>query len=155
MLASSSEVSCFSFAYRKDPPFLPHPQNAVKVSASLSPIVKNKHNGPPNQAYVFDKAGQQAAARFAALSAMFDPGTIRHLEERGIGQGWLCVEIGAGEGSIAIWLSERVSPGGISWQPTLIRAFLRGSSGRTWRCAATTSPQIPCRRLPLTWCMPG
>jgi ubiquinone/menaquinone biosynthesis C-methylase UbiE len=59
-------------------------------------------------AYVLDNAGQQAAARFDALSAMFDPGTIRHLESCGIGPGWHCLEVGGGGGSIAAWLSNRV-----------------------------------------------
>ena len=35
-------------------------------------------------AYLLDNAGTEAPARFAALSAMFDSGTIRHLEARGI-----------------------------------------------------------------------
>jgi hypothetical protein len=40
---------------------------------------------PPDAAYILDNAGEQASDRFNALSAIFDPGTIRHLGERGIG----------------------------------------------------------------------
>jgi len=58
--------------------------------------------------YLLDNAGREAPARFAALSAMFDPGTIRHLEERGVGLGWHCWEVGGGGGSIATWLARRV-----------------------------------------------
>jgi SAM-dependent methyltransferase len=63
-------------------------------------------------AYLLDTAGREAPARFGALSAMFDPGTIRHLEDRGVEPGWHCLEIGGGGGSIASWLSARVGPTG-------------------------------------------
>lgn len=62
--------------------------------------------------YVLDNAGAQARARFDALAAIFDPGTIRHLRERGVAGGWHCLEIGAGGGSIARWLSEQVGARG-------------------------------------------
>lgn len=65
-----------------------------------------------DSAYLLENAGTEAAARFAALSAIFDPGTIRHLEERGVGRGWHCLEVGGGGGSIATWLAERVGPTG-------------------------------------------
>lgn len=41
-----------------------------------------------------------------------DPPTIRHLETIGVSQGWKCLEVGAGAGSIAQWLSNRVGPTG-------------------------------------------
>lgn len=50
--------------------------------------------------------------RLAGLEAWFDPGTRRHLDALGIGEGWRCLEVGAGGGSIALWLAERVSPQG-------------------------------------------
>ena len=62
--------------------------------------------------YVFGNADKETQARFAALSAMFDPGTIRHLEDRGVGRGWRCLEVGGGSGSIATWLADRVGPTG-------------------------------------------
>jgi len=58
--------------------------------------------------YVLDNAAPQAVTRLSALADMFDPGTIRHLEARGIHEGWHCLEIGAGSGSIARWLAGRV-----------------------------------------------
>jgi SAM-dependent methyltransferase len=65
-----------------------------------------------DSAYVLDNAGEQAGARFDALSSLFDPGTIRHLENCGIGLGWHCLEVGGGGGSIAAWLSKRVGSTG-------------------------------------------
>jgi SAM-dependent methyltransferase len=62
----------------------------------------------PAHAYVFDNSAIQATARFSALAAAFDPGTIRHLAEVGVTKGWKCLEVGGGGGSIASWLCERV-----------------------------------------------
>ncbi|MBV8197798.1 MAG: methyltransferase domain-containing protein [Candidatus Eremiobacteraeota bacterium] len=35
-----------------------------------------------------------------------------HLQQLGVGPGWRCLEVGAGGGSIARWLAERVAPSG-------------------------------------------
>ncbi len=50
--------------------------------------------------------------RLGLLESSRDPGTMRQLEELGVGPGWRCLEVGAGRGSIARWLAEQVSPGG-------------------------------------------
>jgi SAM-dependent methyltransferase len=62
--------------------------------------------------YLLDNAGAEAPARLTALAALFDPGTIRHLESRGVGPGWHCLEVGGGGGSVAAWLAARVGPTG-------------------------------------------
>jgi SAM-dependent methyltransferase len=62
--------------------------------------------------YIFDNAAAETAARFSALATIFDPGTIRHLTEIGVTKGWTCLEIGAGGGTIADWLCDRVGPEG-------------------------------------------
>jgi len=62
--------------------------------------------------YALDNSHSQAGDRLAALGQLFDPGTIHHLEDRGIASGWQCLEVGGGTGSIARWLSERVGPRG-------------------------------------------
>src|SRR5688572_33433285 len=62
--------------------------------------------------YVFDNAAPQAPARLRALAAVFDPGTIRQLDARGVGEGWRCLEVGGGLGTITRWLSARVGPRG-------------------------------------------
>jgi SAM-dependent methyltransferase len=62
--------------------------------------------------YTFDNSGTHVAARFSALADIFDPGTIRHLTEIGVGSGWHCLEVGAGGGSIAAWLCDRVGGNG-------------------------------------------
>jgi len=53
-----------------------------------------------------------ARQRLASVEAQLDPGTIRLLEALGVANGWHCLEIGAGSGSIAAWLSRRVGTSG-------------------------------------------
>lgn len=62
--------------------------------------------------YVFDEAWHAEQARLGSLEAALDPGTVRHLTELGVEPGWRCAEVGAGAGSIAWWLAERVAPTG-------------------------------------------
>ena len=61
--------------------------------------------------YPFDNAAPQAAARLASLSALYDDVTCRHLDGFGIGEGWCCLEVGAGNGSVAAFMKERVGTG--------------------------------------------
>jgi SAM-dependent methyltransferase len=63
-----------------------------------------------DMAYLLDNAAPQAPDRFRALAELYDAGTIRHLEGCGIAEGWRCLEVGGGGGSIARWLADRVSP---------------------------------------------
>jgi 2-polyprenyl-3-methyl-5-hydroxy-6-metoxy-1,4-benzoquinol methylase len=62
--------------------------------------------------YVFDNAAPQAPRRLTALAAVYDPGTIRHLEARGIADGWHCLEVGGGIGTMTRWLAARVGSRG-------------------------------------------
>lgn len=50
--------------------------------------------------------------RLGLLESVLDPQTIRRLEALGVGEGWNCLEVGAGTGSIAKWLANRVGPTG-------------------------------------------
>jgi len=58
--------------------------------------------------YSFDNAAPQAGDRFAHLSALYDDVTSRHLDRLGIRAGWSGLEVGAGGGSIALFMSRRV-----------------------------------------------
>lgn len=62
--------------------------------------------------YTFENSRTQTAARFSALAEIFDSGTIRHLTDIGVGSGWRCLEVGAGGGSIATWLCDRIGRSG-------------------------------------------
>jgi SAM-dependent methyltransferase len=52
------------------------------------------------------------AGRFTGLSAAYDPVTFGRLDAVGVGPGWSCLEVGAGNGSVARWLSDRVGTTG-------------------------------------------
>ena len=66
----------------------------------------------PAEEYLLDNQAAQAADRFGALSALFDPGTFRHVDALGIAPGWRCWEVGAGGPSVPDGFWARVSPGG-------------------------------------------
>jgi SAM-dependent methyltransferase len=65
----------------------------------------------PESDYVFNNARSEAAARFGALATLYDPVSIRHLE-RYVAEGSHCLEVGAGSGSLARWMSGRVGTTG-------------------------------------------
>jgi SAM-dependent methyltransferase len=65
------------------------------------------------RAYVFDDTRPEPEReRLRALEQVFDPATRRWLLATGLGAGWRCLEVGAGAGSIAVWLSETVGRDG-------------------------------------------
>jgi hypothetical protein len=62
--------------------------------------------------YVFNNRDELAQARYCALSELYDGQTTRHIEQLGIDEGWSCLEVGGGGGSIAAWLCSRVGNAG-------------------------------------------
>jgi SAM-dependent methyltransferase len=62
--------------------------------------------------YLLDNARTQAAQRMQVLARLFDAATQRALSAIGIADGWNCLEVGGGGGSVAHWLAERVAPRG-------------------------------------------
>jgi SAM-dependent methyltransferase len=46
------------------------------------------------------------------LETLFDPTTVKRLEGLGVAPGWRALEVGAGRGSIASWLANRVADQG-------------------------------------------
>src|SRR5690348_16766904 len=74
--------------------------------------------------YLLGNRWREQRRRLAALEAWFDPGTIRHLEALGVAPGWRCLEVGAGGGSVARWLADRVSPQGHVLATDLDTCFL-------------------------------
>jgi SAM-dependent methyltransferase len=62
--------------------------------------------------YTLDNAWRQARERLVSLEALADPVSIPHLEALGVGEGWRCLEVAAGAGSLADWLCRRVGPSG-------------------------------------------
>jgi SAM-dependent methyltransferase len=63
-------------------------------------------------AYVLDQSWELEAERLRRLEEAFDPITTEHLWTLGVRRGWRCLEVGAGRGSIALGLAERVGEDG-------------------------------------------
>jgi len=66
----------------------------------------------PQHPYVFGNAWQQEDERLALLEAGWDAKTFRHLDRLGVAEGWRCLEVGGGGGSVTRWLCRAVGPGG-------------------------------------------
>jgi SAM-dependent methyltransferase len=62
--------------------------------------------------YLLDNSRPEAGDRFAALAELFDPWTLRHLDDVGLGEGWRCWEVGAGGVSVPRGLAQRVGSSG-------------------------------------------
>lgn len=90
--------------------------------------------------YGFGHEWEQERERLASVEIFNDPGSIRHLEALGVGPGWRCLEVGAGGGSIAAWLCERVGPSGQVLATDLETKFL----------AALDYPNLEVRRHDIT-----
>jgi SAM-dependent methyltransferase len=64
-----------------------------------------KHQG-------FDNARAEAPEQLSLLSAILGQETFAVLDGQGVGLGWRCWDIGAGDGSVAQWLADRVGTTG-------------------------------------------
>jgi hypothetical protein len=65
--------------------------------------------GSVPEGYAPDNARDEARVRMDGLAAVYDGATARHLQALGIGDGWRCLEVGAGSPSIPIWMADRAS----------------------------------------------
>jgi SAM-dependent methyltransferase len=64
--------------------------------------------------------------RLALLTQFADPITTRRLTDLGVGPGWRCLDVGAGNGSVARWLAGRVGSQGRVVATDLNPRFLGG-----------------------------
>ena len=62
--------------------------------------------------YIYDQSWERERDRLQGIEAANDAGSIDILERTGVGDGWRCLEVGGGAGSIAAWLARRVAPSG-------------------------------------------
>src|SRR5262245_8570691 len=83
----------------------------ILIDCFLSGAGRQRAHGG-TMAYLFDEATKAERERLAAIEAGLDPFSIDCLKGIGVAEGWRCLEIGAGGGSIAEWLCRRVGTGG-------------------------------------------
>lgn len=74
--------------------------------------------------YPLPNAWNSAQERLGQLQKVCDPWTIRNLTTLGVTQGWQCLEIAGGAGSIAEWLCNEVGPNGYVMATDLEPGFL-------------------------------
>jgi len=72
-----------------------------------------------------DVAREQARRRLALLERQLDPASQRRLAELGVSEGWHCLEVGGGGGSVTRWLCRRVGASGHLLATDLDTRFLR------------------------------
>jgi SAM-dependent methyltransferase len=79
-------------------------------------------------AYTWDNAMDEGRRRLALLERALDPATIRRLDAIGVGEGWRCLDVGAGGGTICEWLLRRVGATGRVCAVDVDARFLRALS---------------------------
>lgn len=62
--------------------------------------------------YGFDPSWSDERRRLALIERVYDPATTSRLEQLGVDEGWRCLDVGAGGGSVARWLRDRVGSEG-------------------------------------------
>ncbi|GGQ50375.1 class I SAM-dependent methyltransferase [Couchioplanes azureus] len=67
---------------------------------------------PAPVTYAFDNDVSEAANQLRHIGETVDPHTLATLDTLGVEPGWHCWDVGAGSGSVARWLAERVGPRG-------------------------------------------
>jgi hypothetical protein len=80
---------------------------------------------------------QGARERLSLLEALIDPWTIRNLGKIGVREGWNCLEVAGGGGSIAEWLCRQVGGSGhvvaTDLEPRFLEAITNLSNLEVWR----------------------
>ena len=90
--------------------------------------------------YLFTHEEKTERERLAAIEAACDPITIECLEKIGVADGWHCLEVGGGGGSMAEWLCGAVGPSGRVVATDLQTKFLE----------AIDAPNLEVRRHDIT-----
>jgi 2-polyprenyl-3-methyl-5-hydroxy-6-metoxy-1,4-benzoquinol methylase len=62
--------------------------------------------------YGFDPSWSDERRRLELIERCYDPATTSRLDQLGVRPGWRCLDVGAGGGSIARWLRDRVGAAG-------------------------------------------
>jgi SAM-dependent methyltransferase len=86
-------------------------------------------NVTPTQYWAASQTDGAESRRLELLEARYDDLTFRRLDAFGVSANWSCLEVGAGAGSVARFLAERVGPAGRVVATDLDVRFL-GRAGR-------------------------
>jgi ubiquinone/menaquinone biosynthesis C-methylase UbiE len=107
--------------------------------------------------YILDNASTAEYQRLDLMSKILDPQTRASLAALGLRDGWNCLELGGGNGSLTEWLCEKVGVSGsvtsIDINPKLIKLIpaqnliVRQADVRTADLPADTFDLVMCRAL--------
>ncbi|MET9608242.1 methyltransferase [Streptomyces sp. NPDC006512] len=97
----------------------------------------------PGPAYAFDNSNEHAAGQHDSLARLLDPLTCRRLAATGIRSGWRCLEVGAGGGSVALWLAAHVAPGGSVLATDIAPHHIPDTPGLTVQTHDITTDPLP------------
>lgn len=114
-------------------------------------------SGTAERGYVFDHSWAFESERLRANEAIWDAGTLERFDSIGVEAGWDCLELGAGIGSAAQWLAERVGPAGrvvaLDLRAELLSQFpdrrfeVVEADIDTWNCSAESFDLIHARMV--------
>jgi SAM-dependent methyltransferase len=97
--------------------------------------------------YAYDHGWEDERVRLDGLEVTLDPGTRELLTRLGVGRGKRCLEVGAGGGSVAFWLAERVAPNGVVVATDLEIDFL-AAYARATACLEVIRHDVTTEELP-------
>jgi len=80
--------------------------------------------------YWFDNSLSDEGNRLRLLEAIADPRSVRLLSDLHVEEGWRCAELGAGAGSMAVWLADQVGDTGLVMAVDRDVTLLRHMDGR-------------------------
>ena len=101
--------------------------------------------------YSLDNTWDQANQRLALLEGQLDPISQRRLSALGVGDGWRCLEVGGGGGSLTRWLCDQAGPTGHVMATDIEPRFLEeiGNSRLEVRRHDITEEDLPERQFDL------
>ena len=82
-----------------------------------------------DRTYTYDQSWTHERRRLALIEQLWDHRTTGTLDRLGVLPGWRCVDVGAGGGSIARWLRDRVGPEGHVVAADLDTRYVEGEVG--------------------------
>ncbi|HSV39305.1 MAG TPA: class I SAM-dependent methyltransferase [Nocardioidaceae bacterium] len=102
--------------------------------------------------YGFDPSWSDERRRLALIEHCYDPMTVARLTELGVDAGSHCLDVGAGRGSIARWMRDRVGPSGRVVAVDLDTRFFDGESGIEARQADILTDELEQGTFDLVHC---
>lgn len=84
--------------------------------------------GRSGATYVWQHGLGGEPERLRLMSDVLDASSRFHLQQIGVGRGWRCLEVGAGNGSLSEWIARQVGPDGVAIATDLNPDLLKDAS---------------------------